>query len=128
MLLLLAETHGSLRWMVILHARKERLMNVKGFTVTVETKMTRTVLLFKPDNDDWQEYFKKLGECALDKELKKNYDECRALVKWAETARGTILEVKSEKRVVDFTIRFDRIEDLEDFTSNFYICVERDIE
>ena len=99
-------------------------MNVKNFTVTVEIRMARTVLLFKPDRDNWQEYFIKLRDGTADDELNKNYDECRALVKWAETARGTIREVKSEKRMVSFIVSFDRIEDLEDFTDNFYICVE----
>ena len=104
-------------------------MKVKSFTVTVEVPMHRRLILvsiYKSRNNiqQWEDIFRSLRDDEEVYECKRNYDICRALLKYAYAESGELNELSNGKNCLIFTLNFDKIEALNTFVKNLNRAVE----
>lgn len=94
----------------------------------VMVPVRKPLMLIQSNNNEWEEFFIKKREAAKDYSLKKEFDTCRAVIKWAETCGGKINYCENAKDsykqpVIEFEITFSDRDSYNRFDENFDICV-----
>ena len=100
-------------------------LKVTSFTITIEAPMHKPLVLFKGrDTHQWEEIFINLRDNEKHYAYKRNYDRCRALLKFAYSCWGSLKEVSNGRDVIIFTFEFDSIEGLSIFEKELQKAVE----
>lgn len=95
----------------------------------VMVPVRKSVMLIQSENIDWEEFFIKKRDAAKDYSLQKEFDLCRAVIKWAETCGGKINYCKNatdsyNQPVIEFEICFSDKDSYNRFDEDFDICVK----
>lgn len=100
-------------------------LKIISATVTIEAPMHRPVILFKGrDIHQWEAIFIGLRDNEQSIAYKRNYDRCRALLKYAYSCWGDLKEVSNGNGSIIFTFKFDSIDGLKTFEKDLQKAVE----
>ena len=98
---------------------------VTSFSTTIEAPMHKPLVLFKGrDELQWEAIFINLRDNEPNLDYRRNYDRCRAILKYAYSCWGTLKDVSNGRNVVSFTFVFDSIEGLTAFDKDLQKAVE----
>ena len=88
-------------------------LKITSATVTIEAPMHSPVELFKGrDIHQWEAIFIGLRDNEKNIAYKRNYDRCRALLKYAYSLWGDLKEVSNGQGSIIFTFKFDGLDEL----------------
>lgn len=106
-------------------AKSINVLEPTSFAITIEASMHKPLVLFKDrDIHQWETIFINLRDKEKHYAYKRNYDRCRALLKFAYSCWGSLKEVSNGRDVIIFTFEFDSIEGLSTFEKEFKKAVE----
>lgn len=95
-------------------------VKVTNATIKVELPISRPVMgtCVTRTTSEWKDFFKELGSNAKDELEKREYDRCRAAIKWAYTCNGLVYSLNNsyDKGMhIAIVFSFESYEDLEHF-------------
>lgn len=96
-----------------------------NFSVTIEAPMHKPLVTFKESDihqlEDTFAYFRDLEQNIV---YKRNYDRCRAILKYANSCWGNLENISNADDAIEFIFTFDSIEGLTAFEKDLQKCVE----
>lgn len=95
----------------------------KDFATTIAVPMHESIVTFaNKDIYHWEDIFIGLRDNALNDTDKRDYDRCRATIKWAYTCNASLKKVTNSAddygTTIEFTFSFFSLEDLNEFVNN----------
>ncbi len=106
-------------------ANCNNILKITSATVTVEAPMHRPLILFRGrDICHWENIFISLRDNEQNIDYKRNYDRCRALLKYAYSCWGDLMEISNGDGNVIFIFKFDSVSAVKAFEKNFCKDVE----
>lgn len=99
-----------------------------SFATTIAVPMHKGILI--PANKDiyhWEKTFIGLRDTATNATDKRDFDRCRATIKWAYSCNASLEKVTNSAdaygKTVEFTFAFATIENLNEFVNNLRVNV-----
>lgn len=107
---------------------KEREPQIARYDALVMVPVPKAISLKKLPLEELEEYFISKRDDESVFSLRKAYDTCRAVLKWASTCNGNVVECAigrddSGAPTVDFLFTFCSYEEIKAFEKDFKVCV-----
>ena len=96
----------------------------KSFATTIAVPMHKSIgiVIFANNIYHWENTLMGLRDTALNDTDKRDYDRCRATIKWAYTCNASLEKVTNSAddygKTVEFTFAFSSLENLNEFVNN----------
>ncbi len=96
-----------------------------SFSVTVETPIHEHLVLFKDrTTNEWEDIFISRRDKEQNPVYKRNYDRCRAILKYSSSCSGKLENISNGCNAIIFTFVFSSIELLNTFVKDLNEAVE----
>lgn len=95
----------------------------KSFATTIAVPMHKSIVIFaNKDIYHWENTFMGLRDTALNDTDKRDFDRCRATIKWAYSCNASLEKVTNSAdaygKTVEFTFAFSSFENFNEFVNN----------